>query len=362
MHIGMQFAGFPEVRERLREARFQCLERIVKTAEERQCNLIVISGDLFHTARPAKKDLARATHILEQFRFGPVAVLPGNHDFLSGGDAGLWQDFQKTLLDNIIILDRKAPFNLARFNVGAVLYPCPCESKHSAENAVGWIREIPLDESNEIRIGVAHGSLEGVSPDFDMRYFPMTEAELNGFGLDLWLLGHTHIRYPKNPGPSSRIFFPGTAEPDGFDCDHKGSAWIIEIDEEKKITAEPIETGKYFFVHDNAELSSGADVQRLAGRYKNEEFKNALVKLKIAGRLPDEEFKKAVKVSASLSERLTHLILDSDGLSEEITIEKINSEFAEGSFPHVLLYHLCEDGDGLALQTAFEIVSELRKK
>ena len=71
-------------------------------------------------------------------------------------------------------------------------------------------------DPDKIHIGIAHGSIEGVSPDFDQQYFPMTKRELNISGVDIWLMGHTHITWPKKPGKKDIVFNPGTPEPDGF--------------------------------------------------------------------------------------------------------------------------------------------------
>jgi len=63
----------------------------------------------------------------------------------------------------------------------------------------------------------------------------MTRKELESTGLDLWLLGHTHLPWPENPDKNARILIPGTPEPDGFDCNHEGSAFIINIESSSKM-------------------------------------------------------------------------------------------------------------------------------
>ncbi len=63
----------------------------------------------------------------------------------------------------------------------------------------------------------------------------MTKAELHQAGLDIWLMGHTHIQYPEKPDTRDKVFYPATPEPDGFDCSHEGKALILELDEDKSI-------------------------------------------------------------------------------------------------------------------------------
>jgi DNA repair protein SbcD/Mre11 len=154
---------------------------------------------------------------------------------------------KKEAKEHVIILDKKEPVFLSDYDLDAVVYPGPCHAKHSSENAVGWVREIPKDEKYT-HIGIAHGSLEGVSPDFDQRYYPMTMNELKNSGVDIWLIGHTHITYPDKPGSRDIIFNPGTPEPDGFDCRHEGRAFLHTIDAQKKITTDVISTGSCRFI------------------------------------------------------------------------------------------------------------------
>src|SRR5207253_97860 len=57
------------------------LAEIVAIAQESQPDLIVHSGDLFHSSRPAARDLMRAMRTLDELAaVAPTVVLAGNHD------------------------------------------------------------------------------------------------------------------------------------------------------------------------------------------------------------------------------------------------------------------------------------------
>ena len=127
-------------------------------------------------------------------------MLPGNHDHRSPGQDPLWPVFREACGDRVLVLDGARPYPLAHYDLDACLYPGPCRSLHSAANAVGWVKAAGRHPDSRHHVGVAHGSLAGVSPDLDQSYYPMREAELVGAGLDLWVLGHTHLRYPERPG------------------------------------------------------------------------------------------------------------------------------------------------------------------
>jgi len=361
LHLGMKFAGYPEVQSELIEARFETLKKLIALANEKSCDLFVIAGDLFNQVKVTKKDVLRAVQTLKEFEGKLVAVLPGNHDFNTGMQDDLWSHFRGGGGDSLLLLEKAEPYHLLPYDVKAVLYPAPCMKKHSSENAVGWIAGSVKDKSILHHIGVAHGSLAGFSPDFENRYYPMTEVELHASGLDLWLLGHTHIRYPAAPGVSDKIFYPGTPEPDGFDCDHQGTAWMFEVSDDKKITAMPVSCGIYSFIHESIEVNGIADTNALKQEYDQDKSKNILLKVRLSGSLPKDDFTNLQEVRKALKERLLYLEWDGDEVSEQITTDVINAEFTEESFPHRLLMELFGTGDREALQMAYNLIGEVKE-
>lgn len=362
LHLGMKFSGYPEVQAELSEARFKTLERLVGSANENQCNLFVIAGDLFDRVTVAKRDVIRAAHLLKDFQGRLVVVLPGNHDFISIGQTDLWTPFEENAGDHVLVLEEKRVYPLVHYDLDAILYPAPCGSKHANGNAIGWIREAPKEETVKYHLGVAHGSLEGFSPDFDQRYYPMTTQELLRCGMDLWLLGHTHSPYPFNPGQTDRIYYPGTPEPDGFDCQHEGRAWVLELAEDHTVIPLSLSTGVYRFLHDQVEIKNSGDLETLKKKYATPEHRKTLLKMKLEGRIPREEYQLLSHIRKILEEHLLYLVWNDAEVNEEITLEGIHQEFTEGSFPHKLLITLAQNEDSEALQIAYELLQELRVK
>lgn len=358
----MKFAGYSEVQSELTEARFAALEHLVQLANDEKCKLFVIAGDLFDRVSIAKKDIIRATGILNEFQGNLVTILPGNHDFITRGQHDLWANFKESSGDNVKILENRQIEPLQHYDLDINIYPAPCEAKHSDENNIDWIREMPKDENVTFHIGVAHGSLEGFSPDFDKEYYPMKISELNDCKLNLWFIGHTHVQYPTQPNSENQIFYPGTPEPDGFDCAHEGKAWIIEIDKMKKLIPISITPGTYRFSHDEVELNSSSDLKTLLNRYSSNDYKRTLLKLKLKGRLPTEEYKKLLQLKEYIEKQLFYLQWDDIDVFEKITPEIINKEFTEGSFPHKLLTLLAEDNEDVeALQIAYDLINEVKQ-
>lgn len=366
LHLGLKFTrdGYsPALQKRLVERRLATLKSMVDGANARACGVFVVAGDLFDTPRVAKGLVREAAEILRQFA-GVVAVLPGNHDYAQEDDP-LWPPFCDALGEGHHLLRRETPCDLRDQGIPLVLFPGVCGSRHSKENAVGWVpaalAELALPDEVR-RVGVAHGSLEGLSPDFGGDYFPMTRKELEASGMDVWLLGHTHLRHPdRDRFEGETVLFPATPEPDGFDCRHPGHAWIVEISETGTVSGESVRTGSFQFRSVSAQVAGEADLESLRSQFAAFSPETDLVKLSLSGRLPGELYDARGEFLESLRGNALYLEDDLSGLLREIRSADIEREFTEGSFPHRLLSHLAGNPeDGAALQIAWDLVKEAK--
>jgi DNA repair exonuclease SbcCD nuclease subunit len=357
----MTFAAYPDAaRERLVEARFAALERAVREAGERGADLLVVAGDLFDKISAARRDVERAARVIASFTGKLAAVLPGNHDFLSPDDR-LWRAFKDASGGSVLVLEEQRPCSLDRWGMEACLYPAPCRSKHAKSNAVGWVRDAPRPAGAALAIGVAHGSLEGVSPDFAGDYHPMTVGELGGTGLDLWLLGHTHVPYPAQPTSADRIFLAGTPEPDGFDCRHEGGAWLLEVSAGGPVAAARVRTGSLSFREAELTVKSASDLAAFENTYSTPGARSVLLRARLAGRVARELREEVGRMGGRLASSVLHLDLRTEDLREEITAATIDEEYAPGSFPHLLLHRLLAGGDAESLEIAHELLEEARR-
>ena len=105
LHIGMKFNGYPEpIRGKLQEARIEVLARMIQRANEENCDLFVIAGDLFHNIKGIDKGtIARTAEHLNGFLGECVLILPGNHDY-DNDMIELWEVFKKNASDKILLL------------------------------------------------------------------------------------------------------------------------------------------------------------------------------------------------------------------------------------------------------------------
>jgi DNA repair protein SbcD/Mre11 len=359
LHLGMTHStrNYPEyLRLRLVEARVRTLGRLVETANRESCDLFVIAGDLFHSNRVGKDLILATVKALADFD-GVVAVLPGNHDYYSDMSP-LWKAFREIAPENVLVLAETKPYPLMDFGLDAVLYPAPCDCKHCGENRIGWIEQVRARPSARWHLGIAHGTVRGVSPDFDNRYFPMERDELTALRLDFWFMGHTHIRVPlTDVAENCGIQFCGTPEPDGFDCRHEGYAWLTTFrDDYTESRALPF--GTYRFMDLACQVSSLEEVNRLLDEAAAE---HVLIKLALSGLLPEEEYRGLKVFYDGWKERLAYLETDDAQLGVKISAEAIADEFPAGSFPRLFLSALADGGNQDALQLAYQMVKKVKK-
>lgn len=353
--------NYPDgVRRQLIEARYETLERLVEQANEAQCRLFVVAGDLFHRAQMPTQAIARVVQALSRFQGDCVALLPGNHDY-DDGYGGLWKEMRELAPDSLLLLTDMVPYRLQDYGIDAVLYPAPCHRRTSRENRLGWLRQIAERPPARWHLGVAHGTVRGISPDPEEQYFPMDEEELLALGLHHWFLGHTHVRYPDLERVQGVPFcFSGTPEPDGFDCRHGGSAWIVTLEGGGRAECRALATGRYRFLEISRQLQGEADLDALAEELR-QVGERALVKMSLAGLLPEERYRSRRLWFDNLRSSLLYLEEDDSALAMELSAELIDSHFPAGSFPQRLLSRLAKRDDPAALQLAYRLIDEVKR-
>ncbi|HLR21773.1 MAG TPA: metallophosphoesterase [Tissierellaceae bacterium] len=354
IHLGMKFNNYAEgVKESLSEARFQTLENMINQSNELNTDIFAIAGDLFNTIQVPKRDINRTVQILNKFNGACVLVLPGNHDY-DNGVIELWKEFTKIPSEKILFINKEQPYFLNDYDLDVVVYPGPCHNKHSEENSLQWIKDQGLVDRGKYHIGIAHGAIEGLSADIEGNYYYMAMDELNSIDTDLWLLGHTHVRYPLDEKiEGQRIYNAGTHEPDGLDFRDKGSAWFINLEEEK-IHAERIITGEYRFFDREFSLESDNDLDKIKSWVLEGNPDKKILRLSLKGNISKGGYEKLNDFYRELEDSVFHLLIEDSHLKMKIDKDIIENEFTKGSFPYEFLTGLEDDEE--AMQIAYDLL------
>lgn len=368
IHVGKKYDRYPNIQEKLVESRFKCLENMVREAEKEECGLFVITGDTFEKVSNIKVEyIKRTVEILSSFG-GTVLILPGNHDYYTE-EANVWKDFERIMdkVDhNIILLKELKPVTIEEGNEKVTIYPCGCDSKYSEENNLGWIKDLPMD-TNIYNIGIAHGAIQGVTPDMEQKYYQMSEAELSEIPVDVWLIGHTHVPYPKmeigKEYRGNKIFNAGTPEQLHTDNNTLGYGFIITISKKAgraEVTAKARHTGLIAYYNSHISVKPTEHALRNAIEKAISNFgSGTIIKLTINGVIKQEEYKKRFEIYEELLGKFMTYEIDDNSLSEEISRERIYKEFPEIGFAATVLERFLDNP--IEIQMAYDLLKESRE-
>ena len=361
-HIGLKYASH-EKAEVLAQKRIDAFGPMVRRANGEGCDLFVIAGDLFdRTSGIGKKTIRELLDHLSGFR-GTVVVLPGNHDFCDD-DVAVWKDFRDELgrYDNIMLLTSPEPKAVSLDDREVVLYPAICMERHSrpGENNLGWIKKEAIFQDSVYRIGLAHGAIEGVSIDQEGAYFQMSPAELEKIPVDVWLIGHTHVPYPRDLTEEYRetgkIFNAGSHVQNDVNTNTEGLCFIIEIADDKKVRAKKVVSGNLRFHRVPVRVTAGNMKEELS-RAVQDFGKDSVVELIISGAVTDEEYRNRSAIAGSALSGFIEGSWTDHRLSRLITEDLIDAEYPETGIASGLLKSLLENPR--EAQLAYDLLKEM---
>lgn len=303
LHLGLKITRFgADINGKVQEARLKSLESLLDRGRRESLDFILIGGDLFDDNHVDAATSRRAFELLEASGIATY-IISGNHDPISVDSVFARTPWQSGH-DRVRVLRTREAVPME----GGVLFACPLFARNSHEDPTRWIE--PRGAGSEIRIGLAHGSLN------DREHLPADDhlidrhaAEVKG--LDYLALGHWHGPYQcKDRDGVVRTAYPGLHEPmrfhdspefatgwsayssganaDLFAGDGKGRALLVTIDRPGAAPViEEIETGRLHWrnetrvLRDEAELS--AMIDELARRPQQD---SQLLRLHLQGTLP----------------------------------------------------------------------------
>lgn len=223
--IGRQFETFgPEDGPLLAEARLGAVERIARLAAERAVDAVLVAGDVFDAQGVSDRTVRRLFAALQGYA-GPWVLLPGNHDAALA--EGVWTRAERlgAIPPNVHVLREPAPLLLAVTGVhgpGMAVLPAPLTQRHTHDDLTAWFDDAQTP-AGCLRIGLAHGAVQGVLPDDVDAANPIAADRARRARLDYLALGDWHGCRCLD----ERTWYSGTPEPDRFRDNDAG--WVLEV-------------------------------------------------------------------------------------------------------------------------------------
>lgn len=221
--IGRQYSRFePEDAAMLADARYVAVERLARLATEEQVDAVLVAGDIFDAQTLSDRTLHRTFQAMSAFS-GPWIMLPGNHDAALA--ESIWTRAERigAMPDNVHLLTTPAVFVLE--GAGAAILPAPLTQRQTRHDLSVWFDRADTAEGL-VRIGLAHGSVEGQLPESADSPNPIAVDRATTARLDYLALGDWHGLKPIN----TRTWYSGTPEQERFKDNGAGQALLVEID------------------------------------------------------------------------------------------------------------------------------------
>jgi DNA repair exonuclease SbcCD nuclease subunit len=249
LQIGKVFMYFErEIAALLQDARQAAVRTLGELAMSNGASTVLLAGDIYEKQQLSPQTLAKPIEGMRQFPKITWHLMPGNHDHVR--ENGLWDRLARSNLpENVQLHTKPGAVKIMDDNGTPVfLLPAPLPHIANVDDLTGYMDKEATPEG-AIRIGMAHGSIQGFGSDGEASNF-VDPARAETAGLAYLAMGDWHRQLKI----SDRVWYAGTPEPDMFKrppgssgtlC-NGGSALVVEIAGARAVpNVLPVEVGRY---------------------------------------------------------------------------------------------------------------------
>ena len=296
--LGMTRHFFSEgVQERFAQSRFDAIRELGHIAGEEDCRFMVVCGDVFESNLIDRKTVSRALEALKGVPV-PVYLLPGNHDPLNAASVYRSTTFLEQKPAHVHVIEDTTPI---RVDKGIEIVGIPWTSKRPLQDLVALTTEKLEPIVDTLRVCVAHGMVDNLSPNPDdpaVISLHATENAISQNKIHYLALGDRHSL--TEVGDSGRIWYAGTPEPTDYNEMKPGFALVATINEEN-VTTKEVNVGRWKFLErEQVDLNTKEDIEALRGWLESlEDKERTVVKLRLVGAL-------SLSFHGELEELLSH--------------------------------------------------------
>ncbi|WP_298447006.1 DNA repair exonuclease [uncultured Marinobacter sp.] len=310
------------------EARYEAIERLAALATEHQCDAVLVAGDVFDAQTVADRTIRRVFNATRGFE-GPWVMLPGNHDAALA--ESVWARAKRlgAVPPNVHLALESGVTSLPE--QGIAVLAAPLTQRHTYGDLTQPFAEMETPPDS-LRIGLAHGSVQGLLPDEIDSTNPIAPDRTATANLDYLALGDWHGVKQIN----DRTWYSGTPEPERFRNNDAGYVLIVDIESPgatPQVTRH--ETARYQWHQWRETLSVPSDLGELLIRL-GQLPEASVLDLKLNGTLTlagDQKLTDALSVAEA---RYRSVTCDRSGLQLSPTEEDIAELHADGYLGEVV--------------------------
>ncbi|MDR6890352.1 MULTISPECIES: metallophosphoesterase family protein [Variovorax] len=327
--IGRQFATFDaEHAPILAEARITAVERLAALATEHGVDAVLVAGDVFDMQTVSERTLRRLFNALSGY-VGPWLMIPGNHDAALA--ESVWTRAQRLGVVPPNVHALLVPEVRVFEEQGFAVLPAPLAQRHTYTDLTAWF-DAAETPSGMLRIGLAHGSVQGVlAEDIDSAN-PIAPDRAASARLDYLALGDWH----GCKRIDARTWYAGTPEPDRFKDNGSGQALLVDIatpGAEPQVTQ--LAVGRFRWRSIAATLQVGSDADALIAQLEPLDAHD-VAELRVHGKVDVAGLQRLQEAIGRAEARARHLQADLAALRLVPTDEDIAGLQADGYLGEVV--------------------------
>jgi DNA repair exonuclease SbcCD nuclease subunit len=237
-------------------SRFDAIRAVGRLALERECEFVLVCGDVFESNHLNRQIVVRALDAMGSIQV-PVYLLPGNHNPLDPGSVYRSPVFTSGCPANVNVIESNEPIEVA---TGVQLVGAPWKSKRPLTDLVTQSLENLQVDQAVVRVLAGHGAVDHLSPNPDDPALINSETVENALAeriVQYVALGDRHSFYES--GESGRFNYSGAFEPTAFVEDDAGRVLVVEVDAES-CQVDAVKVGTWAFIGHDFEVNDDSDL------------------------------------------------------------------------------------------------------
>lgn len=231
-HLGSALVSkSPAQADALRKALSRVPEQVISICKEQNCDILLLSGDLFDGACTAD-DVQTLRTLLEDVKI-PVFITPGNHDYVGSDSPWLsvaWPEnvhiFIHPVMEPVVL----PHLDCTVYGAGYVSMDCN-----------GLLADFTPDHTTTYAVGILHGDPTQVSSP----YCPITTEQVRQSELHYLALGHIHKGDQFRAG-KTLCAWPGCPMGRGYDETGEKGVLLVTIEETAEAKFIPLDTPRFY--------------------------------------------------------------------------------------------------------------------
>lgn len=231
----------------LRQALLTVPGKIAELCRQENCDLVLLSGDLFDGAYTQESVSALRSALAEMAV--PVFIAPGNHDHMG---IGPWKT--EVFPDNVFVFTQPHMMTVALPELNAWV----CGAGYTSMDCPALLEGFSASDPNATTIGILHGDpTVATSPNC-----PVTRQQVEKSGLDFLALGHIHKGGAFTAG-KTLCAWPGCPMGHGYDEQGEKGVLIVTIDDAAEARFVPLDTPRFYDLTADAGDDAAAAIDKL---------------------------------------------------------------------------------------------------